>query len=35
MAKKTVLIVGGGFAGQAAAHHLKANFNVLLVDPKT
>ncbi|KAL4855131.1 Apoptosis-inducing factor B [Chlorella vulgaris] len=33
--QKTVLIVGGGFAGIAAANELSGAFNVILVDPKT
>jgi len=35
MTRKTVLVVGGGFAGLAASKELKASFDIVLIDPKT
>ena len=33
--EKTVLIVGGGFAGLSVAYALRGSYNCVLVDPKT
>ena len=32
--QKTVLIVGGGFAGLSVAYALKSQYNCILLDPK-
>ena len=32
--KKTVLVVGGGFAGITLCYQLSAAFDVVLIDPK-
>ena len=35
LGKKSVLIVGGGFAGLSVAYALKSAYNCVLLDPKT
>ena len=34
MGEKTVVIIGGGFAGSVAAKKLESKFNVILIDKK-